>query len=477
MYSNYGLFINNEFIKGEQGSFDVINPFDEKVLGSISLASKKQVKLCIDLADNAFKEWNKLNAWEKAIKITNIAKNLESKKEEIAKILTLETGKPLSQSLREINLAIEQFIWFGEQTKRIEGKVLKSRVDSTEAYVKYEPIGIVGAFSSWNFPILLSARKIAPALAAGCPVIVRSTNVAPLVNMKLAEAIKEAGLPNGLVSVICGNANEVVDIISNDPRVRKISLTGSVSVGQELIKKSALTIKKVTMELGGHAPVIICDDVDVENVARLCAKQKFANAGQVCISPTRFYVDKKIMEEFCNYFVCETKNIKLGNGLMEGTDMGPLVNKKRLDEIENFIKSVARENIITGGKRPKEFEKGFFFEPTVVRDLENNSSLLCEEIFGPIAIIQSFSNLNDAINLANSTEYGLAAYAFTNNLEISNTLVSSISSGMVGINSFALAAAEIPFGGIKASGFGRESGIEGMQEYLVSKIVTMKYKL
>ncbi len=476
-YKDYGLYINGGFVKGEDGSFSVLNPFNEEILGEAPIASARQVAQAIDGAQKAMFEYSKLHAWEKAEKLLKVAEFLKKNIDEIAKSITLETGKPITQSIRETHLAIDQFIWFSEQTKRIDGQIIQSRNENTDVYVKYEPIGIVAAFSSWNFPLLLSARKLAPALAAGCAVIVRSTDIAPLVGMKLFEALHEAQFPQGLVALLCGRASAISSLLMHDVRVRKVSLTGSTAVGQQLIRDSSITLKKVTMELGGHAPVIVHDDANAQEVAALSVKVKFANAGQVCVSPTRFYVHEHIIDTFCDTFVSETKKLRLGNGLDENVDMGPLVTQKRLEEVESFIKKVKQTGgtILTGGKRAEGFSKGYFFEPTVIRDLPNDSYLLCNEIFGPIALIQSFNDLGEVFKRANSTEYGLASYTFTSSLAKAHLTVKHISAGMVGVNSFALAAAEVPFGGIKASGFGRESGALGMQEYLQSKIITQRF--
>jgi succinate-semialdehyde dehydrogenase/glutarate-semialdehyde dehydrogenase len=477
MYENYGLYINNEWVKGDGGTFDVINPFDESVIGQAPVASTDQVTLAIDASMNALKEWNEFHAWERSEKILKIAENLKANEEDIAKTISLETGKPLSQAKREVVLSTDQFIWFSEQTKRIYGKTIQSRVPNTNVKVEHSPIGTVAAFSSWNFPILLMARKIAPAIAAGCPIILRSTDVAPLTGMKLVQACHDAGLPKGLVSFLCGSARVLSPRIMNDPRVRKLSLTGSTEVGQKLIESSAITLKKVTMELGGHAPVIVHSDAKIEVAAKLCAAVKFANAGQVCVSPTRFYIHESKMDEFCDIMVSEVKKHVLGSGLDEKTTMGPLVHERRREEIESFISKVNEQGgtILTGGKRPNGFYKGFFFEPTVIRDLPNTSFLLCNEIFGPIALVQSFKTYDEVIKKANSTEYALAAYTFTTSLELANRTSNDLVSGMVGVNSFALAAAEVPFGGIQASGFGRESGEEGMYEYMNTKIVTTQF--
>ena len=477
MYEEYGLYINNEWVKGDNGVFDVINPYDESVIGQAPIASPEQATRAIDASMHALKEWNAMHAWDRADKIMNIADNLKVNEEEIAHTISLETGKPLVQAKREVALSIDQFIWFSEQTKRIYGKTIESRVPNTTVKVEHSAIGTVAAFSSWNFPILLMARKLAPALAAGCPMILRSTDVAPLTGMKLIEACHDAGLPKGLVSFLCGSARALSPRIMNDPRVRKLSLTGSTMVGQKLIESSAITLKKVTMELGGHAPVIVHADADIKKAATLCAAVKFANAGQVCVSPTRFYIHESKMDEFCEVMVKEVKKHVLGSGLDEKTTMGPLVHARRREEIESFLEKVAVQGgtILTGGKRPEGFTKGFFFEPTVIRDLPNNSFLLCNEIFGPIALIQSFETYDEVIKKANSTEYALASYTFTKSLELANRTSSDLVAGMVGVNSFALAAAEVPFGGIQASGFGRESGEEGMYEYMNTKIITTQF--
>lgn len=477
MYDEYGLYINNEWVKGEGGEFDVINPFDESILGQAPVASTDQVTLAIDTSINALKEWNALNSWERAEKILKIGENLKANVEDVAHAISLETGKPLAQATREVSLSVDQFVWFSEQTKRIYGKTIESRVPNTNVKVVHTPIGTVAAFSSWNFPVLLMARKIAPAIAAGCPIILRSTDVAPLSGMKLVQACHDAGLPKGLVSFICGSARVLSPRIMNDPRVRKLSLTGSTEVGQKLIEQSAITLKKVTMELGGHSPVIVHQDADIQATAKLCAAVKFANAGQVCVSPTRFYIHASVMDLFCDTMVKEVKKLKLGNGLDKETTMGPLVHGRRRDEIELFLSKVKEQggNVLTGGKRPEGFTKGFFFEPTVIRDLPDTSYLLCNEIFGPLALVQSFETYEEVIKKANSTEYALAAYTFTKSLELASKTSSDIVSGMVGVNSFALAAAEVPFGGIQASGFGRESGDEGMYEYMNTKIITTQF--
>ncbi len=477
MYEEFGLYINNEWVKGDGGTFDVINPFDESVIGQAPVASPEQVTEAIDASMDALKEWNALHAWDRAEKILKIADNLKANEEEIAQTVSLETGKPLAQAKREVALSIDQFIWFSEQTKRIYGKTIQSRMPNTNVKVEHSPIGTVAAFSSWNFPILLMARKVAPAIAAGCPIILRSTDVAPLTGMKLVQACHDAGLPKGLVSFLCGSARVLSPRIMNDPRVRKLSLTGSTEVGQKLIESSAITLKKVTMELGGHAPVIVHADANIEEAAKLCAAVKFANAGQVCVSPTRFYVHESKMDQFCDTMVSEVQKHILGSGLDEKTTMGPLVHGRRREEIESFIAKVHEQGgtILTGGKRPAGFDKGFFFEPTVIRDLPNTSFLLCNEIFGPIALVQSFKTYDEVIQKANSTEYALASYTFTTSLELANRTSADLVAGMVGVNSFALAAAEVPFGGIQASGFGRESGEEGMYEYMNTKIITTQF--
>ncbi len=477
MYKDYGLYLGNKWEKGEDGTFEVINPCDESVIGLAPNASKAQITKAIDLAQDCAKTWGALDAWQRCEKLQNVATNMKNSLEDIAQAISLESGKPLAQAKREVQLSLEQFTWFGEQTKRIKGQILESRIKNTKVYVEYEPIGTVGAFSSWNFPVLLLARKIAPALAAKCPIIIRSSKECVLSAMKLIQACHDAGLPKGLVSLLCGDANTISTIIADDERVKKLSLTGSSFVGSELIKQSAKTFKKVTMELGGHAPVLIFPDVkNLQELAKTCCSVKFANSGQVCVSPTRFYVHKDIIDEFCKYFIEEAKKIKIGSGLDESTTMGPLINKKRLVAIKEFITEVknTKGDILLGGKEAAGFSKGYYFEPTIIRDLEDCSKLLCDEIFGPIALIQTFSTFDEVIKKANSTAYGLASYAFTSSLELANKCQSEISSGMVGINSFALAAAEIPFGGIKASGFGRESGELGMTEYLNTKIITMQ---
>lgn len=475
-YDQYGLYINGGFVQGNGEDSIVIDPATEQALGTIKTADDLQVSQVIDAGVVALKAWQQLSTWERADKIRKIGEVLQENGDEIARIISLETGKPLAQAAREIALSYDQFVWYAEQTKRIKGEIIESRLPNTKSYIEYEPVGVCAAFASWNFPLLLMVRKLAPALAAGCPMIVRSTELAPLTAMKLMECCHQADLLAGMVALLCGKASCITPIIMASPQVRKISLTGSTDVGKLLIEQSAPTIKKVTMELGGHGPVIVHEDADAEAVAKLACMVKFANSGQVCVSPTRFFVHENVMQTFCDTMVAEAEKLVLGNGLDETTTMGPLIHERRRQAIEEFIDNVNTRGgtILTGGKRPDGFDKGYFYEPTIIRDLPAISRVMCEEIFGPLALINSFSDYDDVIERANNTEYALAAYTFTKSLALAERTRRDLVTGMVGVNTFALAAAEVPFGGIHYSGIGKESGEVGMQEYLNSKITTVQ---
>ena len=474
MYEKFGNYINGEFRKSSTDTFITINPATEEVLGEVPNTTGEEVREAIEVGQHALKIWRLLTTWERSEKIQKIALFLKETKEQIAKAITLETGKPLAQSLREVDLSIDQFIWFSEATKRINGEIIPTRLPNTDSYVKYEPLGVCAGFSSWNFPFLLIARKMAPALAAGCPMITRSSEVSPLSAMYLHEACHKAGLPAGMVALLNGEPNVISENLMAHPAVRKVSLTGSMEVGQKFIRQSAETIKKVTMELGGNAPVIIYDDVDIDKVIQTIAPSKYANAGQVCVSPSRFYVQRKIFKEFSEKFAQYARDIKLGNGLEPTTQMGPLVHKRRLEAVESFVEQAKRDGatILAGGKRPSGFTKGFFYEPTVISDLSYTSMVTCQEVFGPVALMQVFDTFEEVIAEANKTEYGLASYVFTKSLDLANRTANSLEAGMVGVNTPALAAAEVPFGGIKSSGFGRESSDHAMFEYMHMKIIT-----
>ena len=470
-----GLYINGAW-QSSNSTYQPLNPATELPLGQVPNASPEQIQSAINAAAKGMKAWNALDCWQRNDKLHLIAQYLLEDQEACALTMSKETGKPLAQAEREVSLSYDQFIWCGEEGKRLYGRVVDHRAPNTQTFVYLEPVGLCAAFCSWNFPLLLAARKLAPALAAGCAMIIRPSRQTPGSVMHLVRACERAELPQGLVALLCHEkANTITLPLMKDPRVRKISLTGSGRVGKALMSGAAETVKKVTMELGGHAPVIVWDDANIDKLIPLLVRSKFANAGQVCVSPTRFFVHHNIYDEFVERFATETQTLKLGEGTDRSSDMGPMVSKEGMEAVEALVARTIEQGakLVCGGKRAAAFDKGWFFEPTILKDVPLEASGWQEEPFAPVALFRSFSDEEEMFQQVNAHELGLAAYVFSQDLRRAHESARRIECGLVGVNSFGLAAAETPFGGIKQSGFGRESGSEALREYTQTKNVTM----
>jgi succinate-semialdehyde dehydrogenase/glutarate-semialdehyde dehydrogenase len=392
-------------------------------------------------------------------------------------MISSETGKPIAQASREWVLSTDQFRWYAEEARRIYGRIVESRVPGGRYEVSHEPIGIAAAFTAWNFPAALVARKVAPALAAGCSVIVRPSSQTPGVAMVMIDCCRAGNLPPGVVNLVVGPTATTYGPIMASKAVRKVSLTGSTRVGQQMVRDAADTMKKVSMELGGNAPLIVYGDADLTTALNVTAATKYANAGQVCVTPDRFYVHESLYDAFVEGFVTRTKAIKLGDGLDEAVGMGPLINAGRVTEIEGIVAEAVAggAKVLAGGRRPSGFNSGHFYEPTVIADVTDDMRVMAEENFGPIAAIRRFSSDDEAIARANSSDMGLSAYAFTSSPGRARRTVAELKAGMVGINSFALAASEVPFGGTNFSGMGREGGVEGIRDYLDVKLAQVVF--
>ncbi len=474
MYEGHGLYIDGAWRKSASGAtYVAINPATEEPIGEAPVAGREDALLAIAAAERGLEAWRRTPAWDRARVLRKVAILLTERMEEIARILTIEVGKPLAQSRREVQLSIDQFEWFAEETKRIFGQSLESRVKDGRMLVDYEPVGIVAAFTAWNFPLLLLSRKIAPALCAGCSIVARPAEEAPGTAMALFTCCHDAGIPAGAVNLLTGPPHEISATLMAAPQVRKVSLTGSIPVGRQIMAAAAQTMKRLSMELGGHAPVIVCADADAEQVAELAVPVKFANAGQVCVSPSRFYVHESRADAFAKRFAETAKGLRIGNGLDPETQLGPLATRRRRDQTEAIVERTRAEGaeLLCGGKRPAGFNRGFFYEPTAFKGVTDSAQVMNEEPFAPIAPIATFREFDDAVKRANSLEYGLAAYVFTKSMRLANEARERIETGMIGINTFFLAAAEAPFGGIKQSGFGREGGTIGIRDYQNVKYV------
>lgn len=473
MYDRFGLFIDGHWrAKGGAGTIEVNDPATGETIGSAPAASASDVEEAIASAERGLKTWRGTQAWARADMLHAVASNMQARTEEAARRITLETGKPIAQSRREWSLSVDQFRWYAEEARRIYGRIIESRAPGGRVEVSHEPVGVAAAFTAWNFPAFLIARKVAPALAAGCCIIVRPSREVPGTAMILIDCVRQAGVPAGVVNLVTGPTSTTYDPIMASKAVRKISLTGSTAIGQQMIRDSAATMKRVSMELGGNAPVIVFEDANIESVLDLSVAVKFANAGQVCVTADRFYVHESRQKEFSAGFTARAKALKLGHGLEDSTQMGPLINQRRVDAMEKIIADAKAKGgrIETGGERPQGQNKGFFFEPTVITSLPDDALAMAEENFGPIAVITGFASPEEAYTRANSSEHGLAAYVFTRDPARMREAAATLEAGMVGVNSYALAAAEAPFGGIKASGMGREGGAEGILDYMNVKL-------
>ena len=469
MYSNFGQFIDGKWQPSEDNdTYEVINPATEEIIGKASKASEKDVTKALKSAEKGFEIWKKTPAWERSAKIRKIADLIRKRKNDLAKWLALEVGKPLIEGVGEVMGAADIFEWNSEETKRIFGQTVESRFEDTRVQVIYQPIGVVAALVPWNFPIVLASRKISTALAAGCSVIVKPDVITPGSVMELMNIINDAEVPPGVVNLLSGDPEKISNQLILSDIIKKVSITGSTRVGKLILKKAADKVQRVTMELSGHAPFIVFEDSNIDKVTDMAIASKYRNNGQVCISPSRFYIHESKKEEFTKNFISKTKKLKIGNGLQEGVNLGPITTKKRLNEIENLVEKTKKEGgkILYGGKRPAGFNKGYFFEPTIIDNVKDNFSVMTEEPFGPISPITTFKNFDEVIKRANKHDCGLAGYICTNSMEKAYKASEQLQTGVVAVNTPVVATAETPFGGIKQTGYGREGGSVGIKDYL-----------
>lgn len=469
MYARFGLFIAGEWRASVSGATaPVFSPVTEQSLGECPVASVADTGAALGAAAQGFTAWAATPAFDRADALHRIADEMLRRTDEAARMISLETGKPIAQAGREWGLSIDQFRWYAEEARRIYGRIVESRVPGGRFEIHHEPVGIVAAFTAWNFPAALIARKVAPALAAGCAIIVRPSSQTPGVAMVMVDCCRAGGLPPGAVNLVVGSTDATYAPLMTSKAVRKVSLTGSTRVGQQMIRDAAATLKKVSMELGGNAPVIVHDDADLEACLNAAVPTKFANAGQVCVTGDRFYVHDSLHDAFVDGFVKRAQAIRLGDGLDPSVGMGPLINGARLAEMEKIVAGAvaAGAKIATGGQRAGGFNAGHFYEPTVLTGCTDDMAVMAEENFGPIAAISRFHSEDEVLARANASDMGLSAYAFTQSPARARRTVSALKAGMVGINSFAMAASEAPFGGTNHSGMGREGGTEGIRDYL-----------
>jgi succinate-semialdehyde dehydrogenase / glutarate-semialdehyde dehydrogenase len=473
MYTDLGLYIDGKWLNGEgRKGEDVINPATGKTLAHLPHASKADLDAALAAAVKGFQVWRNTSAYDRSKIMRKAADLLRERFDHVSKVQTQEQGKVYVESRAEVLTSADIIDWYAEEGRRTYGRVVPGRQKGVRQLVLQEPVGIVAAFTPWNFPTLTPVRKIAGALAAGCSIILKASEETPGGAIELVKCFADAGLPAGVLNLVFGVPAEVSEHLIPQKVVKKISFTGSIPVGKHLAQLAAKGMKKATMELGGHSPVVVFDDADPEKTADLIAGFKFRNSGQVCISPTRFYVQEKGYSKFVARFTEYAKGLKLGDGLEKGITLGPLANPRRLDAMDSFVKDAKDRGgkVVTGGER--QGNQGFFFQPTVITEVPDDSKIMTEEPFGPVAPIVPFKTFDEVVERANSLQFGLAAYAFTTSDKTAAAIGDAIQSGMVGVNSVAVSTPETPFGGIKESGYGSEGGMEGLQAYMNLKFIS-----
>ncbi|WP_420225803.1 NAD-dependent succinate-semialdehyde dehydrogenase [Pigmentiphaga litoralis] len=473
MYQDLALYIDGEFIKGgDRREQDIINPATQEVLGKLPHATPADLDRALAAAQRAFETWKKTSPLERSRILRKVAELTRERAQEIGRNITLDQGKPLAEAVAEIMVCAEHAEWHAEEARRIYGRVIPPRNADVRQIVVREPVGVCAAFSPWNFPFNQAIRKTAAALGAGCTLILKGPEDSPSAVVAIAQLFHDAGLPPGVLNIVWGVPSEVSTHLITSPIVRKISFTGSVPVGKQLAALAGQHMKRITMELGGHSPVLVFDDADIEPAAEMLARSKIRNAGQVCVSPTRFYVQEKAYDKFLAKFTDVIASIKVGDGLASDTQMGPLAHERRVLSMESFLDDANQRGgtVVTGGSRLG--DKGYFFSPAVITDLPDDARLMTEEPFGPVAPVVRFKTTDEVLRRANSLPFGLASYVFTNSLKTAHQASNGLEAGMVNINHFGMALSETPFGGIKDSGIGSEGGTESFDGYLVTKFIT-----
>ncbi|PYC06660.1 NAD-dependent succinate-semialdehyde dehydrogenase [Pseudomonas koreensis] len=472
-YDPLYLFIGGQWLTAQdRATAAVVNPATSEELGQVPLATAEDLDHALEVARVSFDQWRQTVPDQRAKILKRAADLILERAPHIAAQMTLEEGKPLRESLDEVTRAAEYFEWFAESARRIDGRVVPANRPGVLQLVKRQAIGPVAAFTPWNFPAITPARKLSAALAAGCSVVLKPGEESPSTALALARALDDAGLPKGVLQVVFGVPDQVSSHLIASPIIRKVTFTGSVPIGRLLSARAAEGVKPITLELGGHGPVLVFADADIEKSAVEGVANRFRGTGQVCISSTRFLIQREAYAEFVEHFVAATQALKIGDGMDPQTQVGPLANPRQLAKMEQLIADAVDKGarVLAGGEALP--GAGFFFQPTVLADVPMSARIMHEEPFGPIAILMPFDELSDGLQEANRLPYGLSAYAFTSNARTAIDVADGLEAGMIGINQYRIVATELPFGGIKESGHGSEGGIEGIEHYLTNKFIS-----
>lgn len=474
------MYINGKWILTDN-TLKVKSPATHEIVSEVALGNESHVQQAIDAADKSFPAWSKKTAQERSDILFTIAEKMTEKKQDLASMITKEMGKPIRDSIGEVQQSIDYFRWYSEEAKRIYGETIPSNSIEKRIMVIKQPVGVVGAITPWNFPISMLARKLGPALAVGCTVVVKPASQTPQCAVELFKIFEMAGVPAGVLNLVIAKASAVSETFMSSSKVRKITFTGSTSVGKKLIEGSAKTVKRVSMELGGHAPFIVFDDADIDDAIDGLLKTKFRCSGQMCTSTNRIYVQTSIVDTFSQKLSERVSGLKAGNGFDEETTVGPLVDEQAIKKIVSQVDDAKKKGakILVGGKRlsGEEYDNGNFFMPTVLNEVSENMLIYEDETFGPVAPIIPFDSEEELLEKVNHEKYGLASYAYTNDMSRIIRITEAMEYGMIGVNDSLPFTVQAPFGGMKESGMGREGGHHGLNDYLEEKMISVKFKV
>lgn len=468
------MYINGEWLGGDLEKLDVINPANGQIVGSVPIGGEEEANVAIDAAYDAFQTWSQTTAYERANYLKRLYELMIEHRDDLAQTMTMEMGKPINESIGEVTSAAAFLEWFAEEGKRVYGEILPTHTTSKRLQVWKKPVGVVAAITPWNFPAAMLARKMGPALAAGCTIVIKPSSESPLTAIKMIELCEKAGFPKGVINLVTGSSSKIGKAIMENEKIRKVTFTGSTEVGKILIEQSAHQVKRLSLELGGHAPLIVLNDANVDLAVKGTIASAFRNAGQTCVCANRIYVQSGIHDEFVEKFSEAVSQLKVGNGTDVNVDIGPLVNRASLEKVSHHVEDALSKgaSLMTGGKLITK-DGGTYYAPTVLSNADPSMVIMKEETFGPVAPIQKVETIEEAIVLANDTPYGLAAYVFTDSVAIGTRLIEQLNFGIVGWNDGTPSAVQAPFGGMKESGVGREGGREGIEAFLESQYVSI----
>ncbi|MBT2581664.1 NAD-dependent succinate-semialdehyde dehydrogenase [Planococcus sp. ISL-109] len=468
-------YINGEWTDKGNDSIKVMNPATGEQVGTVPNGGEEEATAAVEAAAAAFPSWSKTTAYDRAKLLMKWHDLLLEHKEEIAEILTKEMGKPLKEAIGEIEYSASFISWFAEEGKRVYGRTIPASKDGKRIQVNKQPVGVVASITPWNFPAAMMARKMAPALAAGCTFVSKPAKMTPLTAVRIFELAEEAGFPKGVINLVTGRASKIGKVFTSHPSVRKLTFTGSTEIGKELMKQSSETMLNLSLELGGHAPIIVLDDADIDKAVEGVMASKFRNAGQTCVCGNRIYVQESIVDAFSDKLQQAAGHLKVGNGLEEGVDIGPLIDKEGYEKVARHVKDAVDKGakVLVGGDGTTEND-AYFYNPTVLTGAKEDMLVMFEETFGPVAPIMSFKTDEEAVKLANDSRFGLASYFFTESMSRGTFLAENLEYGIVGWNDGAPSTAQAPFGGMKESGIGREGGQEGLEAFLETKYISIQ---